>query len=167
MINNHKSQRKSALSGYADRKQLHADAKEAFHKCHPMENIYRISLRYISETYDFRELIPKMDKYNVSYSKKGDNLTKSGSIKAKANVLVISDCFFDSRIDDDNNTNIINTVMPIIRILSEINTDDLKREIYITGAIEEQQFGISISLNLINFLAENKYSLSFSGISYS
>jgi len=35
MANN---QRKYALSEYADRKQLHADAKEAFYKYHPMEN---------------------------------------------------------------------------------------------------------------------------------
>jgi len=57
-------------------------------------------------------------------------------------------------------------LLPIIKALSAIDVDDLKREIYIIGSIENQQFGFLINLDFVNLLAENKYMLSFSGISY-
>lgn len=131
-----------------------------------MENIFRISLRFISATYDFKELIPEINGCKLLYNKKGDNITKNGAFKAKANVLVINDCYVSNNIDDDDNTLIISKLGPLIKTLSVIDTNDLTREIYITGAIENQQFGFSINHDFINFLAENKYTLSFSGISY-
>jgi len=132
-----------------------------------MDNIYRISLRFISEKYDFKELIPEINGYEILYNKKGDNITKNGTIKAKSNVLVINNFCVCNNIDDENSAMIINKLKPIIKILSVIDINDLEREVYITGAIENQQFGFSINLDVINLLAENKYKISFSGISYS
>ena len=130
-----------------------------------MENKFNISLRLISEAYDFKKLIPKINGYEILYNKKGDNITKSGSFKARSNVLVINDFYTCNKIDDENNDIIINKLIPIIETLSVIDVNDLTREIYITGTIEDQQFGFSINLDLINLLEKNKYKFSFSGIS--
>ena len=131
-----------------------------------MEDTYRVSVRLASDTYDFNELIPDLSKYKVIYYKKGESLTKDGSFKARANVLIINDFCVVSTINEENNTMIINRLIPLIKELSVIDVLNLTREIYITGSIENEQFGFIISFELINLLAENKYKLSFSGISY-
>jgi len=143
-----------------------SDASTTLEQAFEIKNTFHISLRLISETNDFQELIPEINGYKFLYNKKGDNITKNGTLKAKANVLVIDDCFVCSSIDDESAAKIINKLVPIINVLSLINVNDLTREIYITGSIENQQFGFSIGLDFINFLAEKKYIFSFAGITY-
>ena len=131
-----------------------------------IENTFRISLRLSSDIYNFEEMIPEIDGYEIKYNKKGNSLTKDGTFKARANVLVIRECFVGNNIDDESNPMITSKLLPIIKTLSAIDVDDLKREIYIAGSIENQQFGFLIDLDFINLLAENKYIISFSVISY-
>jgi len=131
-----------------------------------MENNFCVSLRLSSDEYDFEEMIPKIEGYKYLYKKKGAILAKYGNFKARANVFVI-DCYDGTSIDDESNPLIISKLLPIIKTLSAIDVDDLKRELYIAGSIENQQFGFLIDLDFINLLAENKYMISFSGISYS
>jgi hypothetical protein len=130
-----------------------------------IENTFRISLRLASDSFDFKELIPEIKDYEVIYNRKGINHTKYGVINARANILLINNFYVGNNIDDEDNA-IINKIRPIIKTLSVIDVNDLKREIYITGAIENQQFGFSINHDVINLLAENKYTICFSGISY-
>ena len=131
-----------------------------------IENTFKISLRLSSDSFDFKELIPEIKDYEVIYNRKGVNLTKYGVINARAYILIISDFYVGSTIDDKSNAMIINKLKPVIKTLSVIDVNDLEREIYISGAIENQQFGFSINHDVINLLAENKYKISFSGISY-
>jgi len=131
-----------------------------------MENTFHISLRLSSEAYDFENLIPEIYGYEIKYNKKGTCLTKDGAFKTRANILGIQKCYIGNNIDNESNSIIISKLLPIIKALSAIDVDDLKREIYIIGSIENQQFGFLINLDFVNLLAENKYMLSFSGISY-
>jgi hypothetical protein len=131
-----------------------------------IENNFCVYLRLSSDEYDFEEMIPRIEGYKYLYKKKGTSLAKYGNFKARANVFVI-DCYNGTSIDDESNPLIISKLLPIIKTLSAIDVEDLKRELYIAGSIENQQFGFLIDLNFINLLAENKYMISFSGISYS
>jgi len=130
-----------------------------------IENNFCVSLRLSSDEYDFEEMIPKIEGYRYVYNKKGTSLSKYGNFKVRANVFVI-DCYDGISIDDESNPFIISKLIPLIKTLSAIDVKDLKREIYIAGSIESQQFGVLIDLDFINLLAEYKYMISFSGISY-
>jgi len=130
------------------------------------ENTFYISLRFISEEHDFQELIPEMNNYKIHYSKKGERVTKNSNFKARANVLVVNDCYIGNSIDEEGCTLIVKRLIPIMESLSVIDTNDLIREMYITGVIENQQFGFMMNLDVIKLLADNKYALSFSGTSY-
>ena len=131
-----------------------------------MENIFSVSLRLTSNSFDFKELIPEIKEFKYKYNKKGDNLTKNGKFKAKSNILLINECFIGNKIDFESNGIIISKLTPLLRLLSTIKVNDLTREVFISGSIENQQFGFFISLELIRLLVKNNYSISFSGISY-
>jgi len=131
-----------------------------------MNDDFTFSIRIISDDSDFINIIPEMSGYKITYHKKGDNLTKNRVIKSKANVLVIHDFYKCSCIDETNNSIILSKLLPIMKTLSIIKTNDIKRELYITGKIENQQFGFNFDTNILNLLNKNEYSLSFSGVSY-
>lgn len=134
-----------------------------------MENLYRIAIRLTSDLYDFGELIPDINHYKISYNKKGDSIfskSNTNSFNAKSNVFIVKDIHITNEISNEENSVIMNKLIPLIKILLVINVKDIKREIYISGRIENQQFGFSINHNLITLLSEYQYMISFSGISY-
>ena len=131
-----------------------------------IDTTYRFSLRLISETIDFNEMIPKIDGLNIIYHKKNSNLFKDSYFKVNSNILVIHDFFSCSTIDNENTNTLVNKIDELEGILSVIKVNDLKRELYIKGSIENQQFGFSINTSLINILSKYNYAFSFSGISY-
>ena len=133
---------------------------------------YTVSLRLSSASTDFGALIPAISEYNTVYYKKGSSRFKDGTFKASANVLCVNDIFSCNVLDDfmeenSSTASLIEKLASLMKSLSVINTSDLRREFYISGTIESDQFGFGISCDLIFLLAEHKYSLSFSGISFS
>jgi hypothetical protein len=142
------------------------DLARQFKELQYMENTFKVSLRLSSKNHDFKELIPEIIDCKVIYKKKGENLNNSSSsFKAQTNILFINNCIVNN-IDNITNTIIVTKLAPFMKKLSVINIDDMEREVYIAGSIENDQFGFSIGLDFINLLLEYKYSLSFSGISY-
>jgi hypothetical protein len=133
-----------------------------------MENKFRISLRIKSDQFDFEKLIPVKIDYKFVYNKKGDDVIRhnnSGSFCARSNILIINDIFITDKIED-NACDFLAKLTSLMKLLSVIETDDIKREIFIFASLENQQFGFSANLEFLNLLTKYKYSLSFSGISY-
>jgi len=134
-----------------------------------IEDAYNISLRLSSVSFDFGFLIPEINDYKVVYCRKDSSRFKDNTFKAIANVLCVNDIFSCNVIDNLREGNlsdaiIINKLTPLIKNLSVINANDLKRELCISGTIENDQFGFGISHDLMFLLAENGYSLSFFGL---
>jgi hypothetical protein len=133
-----------------------------------MGNNFRISVRLKSDLFDFETLIPSKMDYKFVYNKKGNSVIKQNEdrlFRARANILIVQDVHITEKIEDSFCV-FLNKLSCLMDLLSVINTDDIKREVYISAAIENQQFGFSINLEFLNLLIKNNYSLSFSGILY-
>ena len=81
-------------------------------------------------------------------------------------MFVIEDLYVTNNITEEENKIIINILNPIVAALAIISVNDLKREIYISGIIESQQFGFELTEEFFAFLVRNKFRIAFSGISF-
>jgi hypothetical protein len=133
-----------------------------------MENQFNISIRLSSDTINFKNLIPVLNDYKFVYNEKGKNLIKTNkknTFHAKANILIIKDVYITNSIESDY-INIVKKLEPLMDLLTLINLPHLRREVYISGSIENQQFGFSVDQKFIDLLSKFNYMLSFSGIFY-
>jgi hypothetical protein len=118
--------------------------------------------------FDFEKSIPPIINYKITYNKKMSSViktNKNSTFLAKSNILVVHDIYVTDNIGV-NSCCFLKNLSSLMKLLSSINTDDIKREVYISSAIENQQFGFSIDFKFLKLLVKYHYFLSFSGISY-
>ena len=132
-----------------------------------MENIYELSIRLLSGSYDFNDDIDIFKQYNTKIFKKDENIfnnNKNSSFKAKHNILLIDNIYKEqiSNICVDD----FNLIHQLIELLKQKYSkyQDIKYEFYISCSINNNQFGFEIDNMLLNILSKYNYSIIISGI---
>lgn len=132
-----------------------------------MENIYKLSIRLLSDNYNFYNDTEILKQYNIKILIKGESIFENNpdsSFKAKKNVLIIDNIYNEqiSNISIDN----LDEINKIINILDQKYQKilNIKYEFYISCSINNDQFGFEIDNKLISILSKYNYSIIISGV---
>jgi hypothetical protein len=136
-----------------------------------MENIFYISVRLMSDTYDFNDLKDKMKGYEISYRKKGESTAKGEFAKnclfrVLTNNFRVKICTINS-LDDLPNERMVKQIIEKMESIETMANDEknaVKRELHISAQIYSDQFGFNISKEFIRYLSGYGYLIGFSSV---
>lgn len=140
-----------------------------------MDNEFYISLRLLSDNYDFADFIHKTYSYSFKHQIKGRSIFKTNpksSHKAIKNVFLFSR-FYEVRNFQSEQENIESVLKCLIleiestfKVLPICIKNMIHKEVIINGFINTEQFGFDLSIGLINLLSQYDYSLGVSCIAF-
>ncbi|MCL2520244.1 MAG: hypothetical protein FWE37_04480 [Spirochaetaceae bacterium] len=129
---------------------------------------FRICLRILAET-DFKEQIPALDGYAVTYRAKDEEIIRTkqdGAViktgrKMENSLLLIDDIYSCMVMDEETNHIIINKITALIKTLAVIKAEGLWHEFYMgCGNVYSRQLNLFFNTELIKILAAYNYDLS-------
>jgi hypothetical protein len=134
-----------------------------------MENDFEISIRLSSDDYIFGNDIKALDNYKIKIFKKGESIIPNkpnSTFRARANVLLVDNIYEKqfSNINIEDNYNKLIKLFDIIK--NQFKNIDIRKEIWLSCSINNDQFGFEIDKKLINIFSNYGYSLAVSGIAY-
>jgi hypothetical protein len=134
-----------------------------------MNNIFSISIRLMSDTYDFDNLKDKMIEYKIVYHKKGEStargeLAENPLFRTLTNVFLVKNVCKISNLDDIFNEKSLKQIVEILENIVIDEHNDLKKEILISAQIYHDQFGFDISRDFVKYLSDYGYSIGFSSV---
>jgi len=122
-----------------------------------------IGIRLLSQEYDFSKIA--ISEYPSICTRKGESIRTGSKFKATQNVIFIKDICKMEEVAFDSSV-LIERLLSLFDQLSCIPESNVRRELYISGSINTQQFGFELPSDLLQVLSRYGYSLCFSGISY-